>query len=81
MMAPQSMLICNEEGIVVTVYYWSTAGWVKFGKFESMYMAKQFTHRYPKKAWKIEQYENLPNIIEPTRQHSKIQLAYSSRRP
>lgn len=66
---------------MVTVYYWSTAGWVKYGKFESLHYAKQFTQRYPKKGWKIEEFEHLPNVIQPTRQNSKIQSVYSSIRP
>jgi hypothetical protein len=49
--------------IVVTLFYWSTSGWVKYGKFENEYAAKQFMYRHPKKAWKIQNREYEDNII------------------
>ena len=64
------------EGDMVTLYYWSTAGWVKYGKFESEYLAKQFAARYSKKQWKLQPQEYEDNIIRQVDQHSRIQRVY-----
>lgn len=49
--------------MMVTLYYWSTLGWIKHGRFETEYAAKHFANKYPRKSWKIQSQEYQDNVI------------------
>ena len=51
----------------------STIGWDCYGRFETMYQAKHYTLKYPKKQWKIITAIQMDNIILPDDQMTKTQ--------
>lgn len=58
---------------MIELYYWSTLGWVRYGRFETMYQAKHYTLKYPKKQWKMITAIQMDNIILPDDQMTKTQ--------
>jgi hypothetical protein len=58
---------------MIELYYWSTLGWVRYGRFETMYQAKHYTLKYPKKQWKMITPTQMDNIILPDDPMTKTQ--------
>lgn len=58
---------------MIQLFYWSTSGWVKYGRFETMYQVNHYLYKYPKKQWKVVMSEDIDNIIKNDGQQTRIQ--------
>lgn len=53
-----------QNSLHVTLYYWATYGWQKWGKMDNRKSACMFIARYPNKQWKIVEAKELDNFIQ-----------------
>lgn len=61
---------------MIQLFYWSTSGWVKYGRFENMYQVNHYLYKYPKKQWKVVMLEDMDNIIRNDVHKTKTQQDY-----
>lgn len=62
---------------MIQLFYWSTSGWVKYGRFENMYQVNHYLYKYPKKQWKVVMLEDMDNIIRSDGHTTKTQQDYT----
>ena len=58
---------------MIQLFYWSTSGWVRYGRFENMYQVNHYLYKYPKKQWKVVMLEDMDNIVKNNDQQTKTQ--------